>query len=507
MAAEYVVEMKNVSKAFYGVTVLHHVDFRLKPGEVHAIVGENGAGKSTLIKILTGIYKKDSGTITINGKEVELNTAKDGRNLSISCIHQELCLVDELTIAQNVYLGLEFTKAKIFLNEKQIRNKTQELLDEMGLPLYATQKVGRLTVAQKQMVEICRAIVLNANVIIMDEPTASLTDKEVDALFAQIAKLKAQGKAIVFISHRLDEVMNISDVVSVLRDGRLIETRSIENISQSEMVNMMVGREIGNLFGESRLERVESDEIVLSVKYLVNQHLKDVSFDLKKGEILGFAGLVGAGRTEMARAIFGIDKLKSGEIYIRGKKVAIHNPRDAIKNKIALIPEDRKKQGLVLSRDVAYNLTLTVMHEFIRGIRRNKAKEAAIIDEYANKLSIKMTGVKQVCRTLSGGNQQKVVVSKWLATGADIVIFDEPTRGIDVGAKAEIYTLIQDLAAQGVSVIMISSEMPEVINISDRIAVMNEGRLVAFVNKKDYKMNDLSIVIGQYAMGGIKYEQ
>lgn len=502
MSEQYVVEMRNIVKSFYGVTVLHDVNLKLKPGEVHAIVGENGAGKSTLIKVLTGVYKKDSGEILINGEKVELNTAKDGRNLSISCIHQELCLVDELTIAQNVFLGLEDTRFKFFLNEKSILKKTQALLDEMELHLKADQKCGDLTVAQKQMVEICRALVLNANVIIMDEPSASLSDREVEALFIQIEKLKKQGKAIVYISHRLDEVMYIADMVSVLRDGHLIQTSSTENISQTEMVHLMVGREVQHLFGVSKKDH-QSDEVVLEVKNLVNPHLKDISFQLKKGEILGFAGLVGAGRTELARAIFGIDKLTSGEIYIKGKKVDIRTPRKAIEHKIALVPEDRKQQGLILSRDVAYNLTLTVMDEFIHGIRHDKKKEREIIDEYSKKLSIKMTGVNQICSTLSGGNQQKVVVSKWLATGADIIIFDEPTRGIDVGAKAEIYNLMHDLAASGISIIMISSEMPEVTNVSDRIAVMCEGKLAGIVDKKDYDITELSNVVGQYAMGGI----
>lgn len=504
MTEEYIIETEHLSKSFYGVTVLHDINFRIRQGEVHAIVGENGAGKSTLIKILTGIYKKDGGSIKIKGKEVEVQNARDGRNLSISCIHQELCLVDELTIAQNIYLGIEYSHFRLFLDEKKIRDNAQKLLDEMGLHLRANSKVGGLTVAQKQMVEICRALVLNADVIIMDEPSASLTDREVHALFVQIERLKKKNKAIIYISHRLEEVMEIADMVSVLRDGHLIETRSTSDVTKNEMVRMMVGREIGNLYGVEEKKRNTSEEIVFEVRNLKNQNLKDISFSLRKGEILGIAGLVGAGRTEMARAIFGIDKLESGEILIRGEKVRINSPRQAMRNKLALVPEDRKKQGLILSRDVAYNLTLTVWKEFIHGIFRDAAKEKNFIDEYANKLSIKMSGTDQVCNTLSGGNQQKVVVSKWLATGADIIIFDEPTRGIDVGAKAEIYTLMYLLAAEGKSIIMISSEMPEVINVSDRIAVMCEGKLAAIVEKKDYEESELSTVVGQYAMGGVE---
>lgn len=504
MTAEYIVETENLIKSFYGVTVLHNINFRLKSGEVHAIVGENGAGKSTLIKVLTGVYQKDSGGIRINGKEVEVRNAKAGRNLSISCIHQELCLVDELTIAQNIYLGMEYVRGKVFLNEKKIRNKAQELLREMGLNLRAGQKVGTLTVAQKQMVEICRALVLNANVIIMDEPSASLTDREVEALFHQIRRLKKQNKAIVYISHRLDEVMEIADTVSVLRDGHLIETRSITDITKGDMVRMMVGREVGNLFGVVSADKKISDEIIFQVKNLNSKVLKNVSFSLRKGEILGFAGLVGAGRTEMARAIFGIDKPDSGEFYIRGSKVVIHSPPQAVANKIALIPEDRKKQGLVLSKDVAYNLTLTVWKKFIHGILIDHVKEHEIIDEYANKLTIKMTDTKQICNTLSGGNQQKIVVSKWLATGADIIIFDEPTRGIDVGAKAEIYTLMHELAKKGKSIIMISSEMPEVINVSDRIAVMREGALISIIDKNEHDQRELAAIIGQNVMGGVE---
>lgn len=504
MTEKYIIETEHLTKSFYGVTVLHDINFRIKQGEVHAIVGENGAGKSTLIKVLTGIYQKDGGSIKVDGKEVEVQNAREGRNLSISCIHQELCLVDDLTIAQNIYLGLEFSKYKVFLNDRKIRDEAQKLLDDMGLHLRANEKVRGLTVAQKQMVEICRALVLNANVIIMDEPSASLTDREVKALFVQIERLKKQNKAIIYISHRLEEVMQIADKVSVLRDGHLIETRSTSDVTKSEMVRMMVGREIGNLYGVEKKKRNVSEEIVFEVKHLANKNLKDISFFLKKGEILGVAGLVGAGRTEMARAIFGIDRLEQGEIYIGGEKVRIHNPREAMKYKIALVPEDRKKQGLILTKSVAYNLTLTVLKKFIKGIFRNKENEEKIIQEYANKLSIKMTGVNQICNTLSGGNQQKVVVSKWLATGADIIIFDEPTRGIDVGAKAEIYTLMYALASEGKSIIMISSEMPEVINVSDRIAVMCEGKLEAVLEKNDYEENELSTVIGQYAMGGIQ---
>lgn len=504
MTEKYVIETEHLTKSFYGVTVLHDINFRIRQGEVHAIVGENGAGKSTLIKVLTGIYQKDGGSIKVDGKEVEVQNAKDGRNLSISCIHQELCLVDDLTIAQNIYLGLEFSRHKFFLNDRRIRDESQKLLDEMGLHLRANEKVRGLTVAQKQMVEICRALVLNANVIIMDEPSASLTDREVKALFIQIERLKRQNKAVIYISHRLEEVMEIADRVSVLRDGHLIETRPTTDITRAEMVRMMVGREISNLYGAEQKQRSASDEIVLEVRHLTNRNLKDISFFLKRGEILGVAGLVGAGRTEMARAIFGIDKLEKGEIYVEGKQVSIRNPREAMKYKIALVPEDRKRQGLILTKSVAYNLTLTVLKKFIHGIFRKREKEEEFIREYAGKLSIKMTGVDQICNTLSGGNQQKVVVSKWLATGADIIIFDEPTRGIDVGAKAEIYTLMYTLAAQGKSIIMISSEMPEVINVSDRIAVMCEGKLEAVLEKSDWKENELSTVIGQYAMGGIQ---
>lgn len=504
MTEEYIIETQHLSKSFYGVTVLHDINFRVKQGEVHAIVGENGAGKSTLIKILTGIYKKDGGSIKIKGKEVEVQSAKDGRDLSISCIHQELCLVDDLTIAQNIYLGIEYSHFQFFLDEKKIRDNAQKLLDEMGLHLRANSKVGGLTVAQKQMVEICRALVLNADVIIMDEPSASLTDREVRSLFVQIERLKKKNKAIIYISHRLEEVMEIADMVSVLRDGHLIETKSTSDVTKNEMVQMMVGREIGNLYGAEEKKRNTSEEIVFEVRNLKNHSLKNISFSLRKGEILGVAGLMGAGRTEMARAIFGVDKLDSGEILINGKKVQINNPRQAMKNKLALVPEDRKKQGLILSRDVAYNLTLTVLKEFIHGIFRDASKEKQFIDKYSSKLSIKMSGTDQICNTLSGGNQQKVVVSKWLATGADIIIFDEPTRGIDVGAKAEIYTLMYALVAEGKSIIMISSEMPEVIHVSDRIAVMCEGELVSIVEKNAYEESELSTVIGQYAMGGVE---
>lgn len=480
MKHENVLEMKNINISFFDVQVLHDVNFSLRPGEIHALMGENGAGKSTLMKILNGVYKATSGEIYIDGKKAEIHSPNDARDNGISFMHQEILMAGNMTIAENIYMGVE-PVSNGFVDMKTMNEKAQEMLDSLGLKLSAQQQVGPLSVAQQQMIEIARALSFHAKIIVMDEPTSSLTNREVEVLFDQIRKLKEQNIAVVYISHKMDEIEAICDRITVLRDGHYIGTENIKEVSIDKIVSMMVGREIENMY-DTKLHH--GTETILEVKNLSNYYLKDISFELKKGEILGFAGLVGAGRTELARAIFGIDPVDSGEICLKGKKISCKNPQEAIRLGIGLVPEDRKRQGLVLMHSVAYNLTLAIVDTFIKGVHVNHKKEQEIIDQYANKLSIKMSSPEQKCINLSGGNQQKVVISKWLATGADVLILDEPTRGIDVGAKSEIYHLISELADKGIAVIVISSELPEVINLSSRVVIMHEGRLLDILDKE-----------------------
>lgn len=491
MKQENVLEMKHVNISFFDVKVLHDIDFSVRPGEIHALMGENGAGKSTLMKILNGVYKATSGEIYIDGEKVEISSPNDARDHGISFMHQEILMAGNMTIAENIYMGVE-PVAGGFVDIKTMNEKAQRMLDSLGLKLSAEQRVGLLSVAQQQMIEIARALSFNAKIIVMDEPTSSLTNREVEILFDQIRKLKERNIAVIYISHKMDEIEAICDRITVLRDGHYIGTEVIGEVNLDKIVSMMVGREIEHMYDS---KSHPGSETILEVKNLNNYYLKDVSFSLKKGEILGFAGLVGAGRTEMARAIFGIDPVESGEIWLKGEKISCKNPQEAIRLGIGLVPEDRKKQGLVLMHSVAYNLTLAIVDTFIKGVHVDHKKEQGIIDQYANKLSIKMSSPEQKCINLSGGNQQKVVISKWLATGADILILDEPTRGIDVGAKSEIYHLISELADKGISVIVISSELPEVINLSSRVVIMHEGRILDILDKQKDEITQEKIMM------------
>lgn len=434
--------------------------------------GENGAGKSTLMKILAGIYACDEGEIRINGETVVIHDTIAARNQGINFIHQEICLAENMSIAENLYIGMEIKKG-LFLDKKKMVEITQEHLNALGLDLDANTQVSTLSIAQKQMVEIARALFFDAKLVVMDEPTSSLTNKEVDSLFEQVELLKQKQVAIVYISHRMEEIFKIADRVTVLRDGQYIGTKNICDIDMQKLISMMVGRGIS----QERMDVPNGSDSILQVRNFCNRYLKDVSFDLKRGEVLGFAGLVGAGRTELAYAIFGIDPLDSGELILDGKKVVHKSPQDSIRNGVVLVPEDRKQYGLVTSLSVKFNLTLPILYKFIKGIRVDTEKERKIIDNYANKLAIKMSGVDQICAGLSGGNQQKVVISKWLASEPSVIILDEPTRGIDIGAKQDIYNLIKELAEQGLSIILISSELPEILKMSSRVAVMHEGEL------------------------------
>lgn len=475
--AETLVLMDGIDKSFPGVHALNQCRFELWAGEVHALVGENGAGKSTMMKILSGIYKKDAGRILYKGQEVEIPNPRAAQLLGISMIHQELNLMPHLTVAQNIFIGREPRQMGIFLEEKDTHQKTQELLDMMHLKLDPRTKVADLTVAKQQMVEIAKALSFNSEVLIMDEPTAALTEAEIAELFRIIRQLRDKGVGIIHISHRLEELKQISDRITVMRDGRYIDTVPTPDTTIDKIISMMVGRTIY----ESAPEVPEdaNQEVVLEVKNLNRgRALKDINFKLKRGEILGFAGLMGAGRTEVARAIFGADPVDSGEIYIQGKKVQIKSPLDAVKYGIGYLSEDRKRYGLALGMDVEMNVVLASLKKFIKSLGWvHKAKTRSTAEHFVKALSIKTPSLQQQVKNLSGGNQQKVVIGKWLTADTDILIFDEPTRGIDVGAKSEIYHLLNDLARQGKSIIMISSELPEILRMSHRIVVMCEGRI------------------------------
>ena len=477
MANELVV-MEAIDKSFPGVHALDHCGFDLRSGEVHALVGENGAGKSTLMKILAGIYSKDSGTIFLKGQEVEIPTPRSAQDLGISMIHQELNLMPHLTVAQNIYIGREPRQRLHFLlDEKQINEQTQELFDSIHLKIDPRTKVFDLTIAKQQMVEIAKAISFSSEVLIMDEPTAALTEAEIEDLFETIRKLRDRGVGIVYISHRLEELKQISDRITVMRDGRYVDTVNTQEASIEQIISMMVGRTIYEATPE--LPEHPSEEIVLEVKNVNRgRELRDISFQLKQGEILGFAGLMGAGRTEVARAIFGADRIESGTIYIKGEKVTIKSPEDAVSHGIAYLSEDRKRYGLALGLDAKTNSALAAFYKFL-GFAGwvNDAKVASSAERYVDELSIKTPSLEQKTKNLSGGNQQKVVIGKWLTADTEILIFDEPTRGIDVGAKSEIYKLLNELARQGKSIIMISSELPEILRMSHRVVVMCEGRI------------------------------
>ena len=496
--SEYILEMKDICKSFYNVKVLDNVSLSVRPGEIHALLGENGAGKSTLMKILTGIYSMDSGKILINGEERHITTPLEARENEISIMHQEISVCPDMTVAENIFMGV-FPRKKPFgmLNRAEMNRRAQDVLDRLNNSIKADTVVGKLTIAQQQIVEIAKAISFNSKIIVMDEPTSALTDPEVDGLMDQMRSLKAQGIAIIYISHRMEEIYKICDRLSVLRDGRYIGTREVKDVTNDEVVKMLVGREITQLY--DRRHECHSEETVLSVRNLKNRNLKDISFDLKKGEILGFAGLVGAGRTEMSRAIFGIDSLDDGEIIVEGEEKKISSPGRAIENGIGLVPEDRKQHGIMLEKSVAYNLTLPVARTFIKHFRVDGKKELQIVNEYKDALTIKMNSADVLCKNLSGGNQQKVVISKWLAAKPSIMILDEPTRGIDVGAKSEIYKLVNQLAESGISIIMISSELPEVLNLCNRIIVMHEGEITATLDNNDGHVTQEELM--HYAMG------
>ena len=472
---ETILKMQGIQKYFSGVHALRGVNFDLRAGEVHALMGENGAGKSTLIKVLCGIHQKDGGTIEYLGEQTSFSNIGDSQNAGISVIHQELNMMGHLTVAQNMFIGREFMMGSL-INDKAMEEEAQRQFDKMGVKIDPATRLGDLTVGKQQMVEITKAISRDCKLLVLDEPTAALTLPEVEELFKIMNELRDKGIGMIYISHRMDEITRISDRVTVMRDGEYVGTVNTAETTKDEIIKMMVGRVI---MGEQKAaSTVAADApVVLEVKHLnAGKEVKDVSFNLRKGEILGFAGLMGAGRTEVARALYGADRRQTGEIFINGEKVNIKTPEQAVKHGICYLSEDRKRFGLMLDKSITENTTIASVDSFIkRGlINDNKMRDSSA--EFNLKLRTKTPSMEQLLKNLSGGNQQKVIIARWLMKNCDVFIFDEPTRGIDVGAKSEIYNLMDELVAQGKSIIMISSELPEVLRMSDRVLVMCEGR-------------------------------
>lgn len=485
MDNEIILEMENIKKSFPGVQALKNAQLRVKKGTVHALMGENGAGKSTLMKILIGFYKMDEGRILFDANEVTIKNANYAMNLGISMIFQELNPVPDMTVKENIYLGREPRWAKTpLIDKKKLTQDTRKLFERFGIDdLSPDDRMVDLSIAKTQMVEICKAISYNSKLIIMDEPTSAISEKECEHLFKIVRNLKNDGVSFIFTSHKIDEVFKIADEVTVFRDGEYICTEPIANLTQQKLIELMVGREIKDVFPK---EEVVMGEIILSLRNLTKKGLfQDISFDVKKGEILGIAGLMGAGRTELMESVFGYRKLDSGEIYIRNKKVNIKSTRDAIRNKMAIITEDRKLTGLYLPLSVRDNMIIPTLGSFRMGVLLKQKKITKVCNQLKDKLNIKTPSLNQIVNNLSGGNQQKVLVSRWLISEPEIFILDEPTRGIDVGAKVEIYKFISSLAQQGKCIIMISSELPEIIGMSDRIVVMHEGHLTGILDRSE----------------------
>ena len=474
------IEMKGIDKSFGSNQVLKNAGFFLKDGEIHALMGENGAGKSTLMKILTGVHNRDAGTVLVDGQEVCYKSPQEAEKAGIVFIYQEINSLFDLTVEENLFMGKEITKGFGIVDKKAMRAKAQEVMDRMGVNIPVNAVMGDLSVGQQQMVEICKALMADAKVLIMDEPTAALTESETEGLFKVIRSLQEKGVSIVYISHRMEEIFAMCDRITILRDGEYIDTRYIKDITMDDVVQMMIGREIGERF--PKRDCAIGGE-VLRVEGLTHQKLfRDVNFTVHAGEVLGVAGLMGAGRTEIMQAIFGNLPTTSGKLYIDGKETVIRNPRQAIKAGIGFITEDRKTEGLLLEKSISENIEICNLERTSTSGIRSKAKRSALVQRGIKEFHIKCFGPEHECGNLSGGNQQKVVLAKWVATEPKILILDEPTRGVDIVAKKEIYNVINDMAAKGVAVIMVSSELPEVLGMSDRIMVVHEGHVTGIID-------------------------
>lgn len=477
--SDLILKMTGINKAFAGVQALNDVHFELRKGETHAIIGENGAGKSTLMKILLGIYKRDGGEVIYNGKAVNYASPNHALRDGISMIHQEISLIPEMDVAENIWLGREkrFMTAGFLINVKKRQKAAQELLDTMGLNLNVRAKMKDLSVAEMQLVELARAVSYNPSVIIMDEPTSALSDNEIELLFSVVRGLAKQGVSIIFISHKLEEIFEICERITVLRDGHWVATMDSKDITKAELINMIVGRKVDVLFEK---QPITLGDVVLEVKGLNRRGVvRDVSFNVRKGEVLGLCGLMGAGRSEILRALFGIDKKTSGTILINGKEATINTPKDAVSNGIGMVTEDRLRLGVIHAFSVMANTTIAVFHSIANklGLYKKRSEEQAF-SPMASRLSVKYDSPGSPIESLSGGNQQKVIIGRWLLTNPQVLFLDEPTRGIDVGSKNEIYKLIDELAAQGMAIVLVSSELPELLSLCDRIAVVAQGEMV-----------------------------
>lgn len=489
-------EMKNICKSFGATKALQGIDFKLEHGEIHALLGENGAGKSTLIKVLGGIHQPDIGSIEIEGKPVKISGVQDAQDAGIGIIHQEIVLVPYLTVTENIFLGREIKTKFGVKNMKLMNEKAKEMTENLGLYIDVTNPVGELSIAQQQMVEIVKAISFNIRILVMDEPTSSLSDEEVEKLFITMRKLVEQDVSIIYISHRMEELFAVTNKITVMRDGIYVGTVDTDKTNTDELVSMMVGRSLTNYYTRTYNDMKEE---VLRVEGLTRKKVfQNVSFSVHAGEILGFSGLVGAGRSEIMQAIFGNDPYDSGTIWLNGEQVKFKNSQEAIKKGIAMVPEDRKKQGLTLINSVGFNITLASLDSVRNGILLSEHKKNDVISHYMEDLNIKAASKDIAVSSLSGGNQQKVVIAKWLATKPKLLILDEPTRGVDVGAKAEIYSIINDLAAQGIAIILISSELPEIINMCDNVCVVRSGRIVGRLNRRELNQEEIM----HYATGG-----
>lgn len=500
MDQEFRIEMIEIKKRFAGVKALDGARLQVRPGEIHALIGENGAGKSTLMKVLAGALKKDGGEIRIDGRKTEIQTPREAHRLGIATIYQEFMLAPDLTVAENIFID-NLASGKRLINWKELNRSAKRLLEELGFgEINPTAKAGALSVAYQQVVEICKSLSRKVKVLILDEPTAVLTFREIEKLFALLRKLKSEGVSIIYISHRLEEIFQLCDEITVMKDGSFVKQVRADEIDKERLIGLMVGRDIKDIF--PRRENVVIGPPILEVKNLCAGPLvQNISFTLRAGEVLGFYGLVGAGRTETMRAIFGADTAESGEIALFGEKVKFRSPKQAVKKGLGMVPEDRKKQGLILEQSIKANTTVTSMRDVQNGFRAfDKKKEAAYTEGILDSLNTKYASVEDKVSQLSGGNQQKVALAKWLAAKSRCIIFDEPTRGVDVGAKTEIYTCMNQLAAQGIGIVMISSEMPELMGMSDRIIIMRQGKIAGEITKEEFTENNMI----RLAMGGIQ---
>jgi len=492
----YRVNMKNINKSFGGVRALKDVDLKIKKGEIHALVGENGAGKSTLMKILSGAYQKDKGTIKIDGKKVSINNPHQGRKIGVGIIYQEFALAPDLTVAENIYMS-NLTNDKKLIKWSELYRKADDLIAELGFNISSRSKVGDLSVAYQQVVEITKALSEEAKILILDEPTAVLAPQEAERLFGILNKLKEKGVSIIYISHRLDEIFKIADNITVMRDGNVTGVVSPEDISMDGIIQLMIGRELTDMFPK---RECEIGKEIFKIENLSNDKVNKITFSVKEGEVLGFAGLVGSGRSEVMRSIFGADSKKTGKIFLEDEIIEIDNPKDAVKAGIGLVPESRKEDGIILSMPIKKNVTMANLKKVTNsfGIIKSK-KEKNIVNDLVKKLAVKTNGINSNVSDLSGGNQQKVVLAKWFNADIKVIILDEPTRGVDVGAKVEIYNLINELAKKGVAIIVILSELMEIMGICDRTAVMNQGTLNGFLDKEKFSEENIM----KMAIGGI----